>query len=62
MNAPVRVGVIGATGLVGTEMLRVLEERKFPVAELRVFASTRSSSVRRRRESRRRRRHRRRRP
>ena len=37
-----RVGVIGATGLVGTEMLRVLEERAFPVDELRVFASPRS--------------------
>ncbi len=42
MNAPVRVGVIGATGLVGTEMLRILDERNFPLAELRVFASQRS--------------------
>lgn len=37
-----RVGVVGATGLVGTEMLRILEERSFPVDELRVFASPRS--------------------
>ena len=37
-----RVGVVGATGLVGAEMLRVLEERAFPVDELRVFASPRS--------------------
>jgi aspartate-semialdehyde dehydrogenase len=37
-----RVGVIGATGLVGTEMLRILEERAFPVDELRAFASPRS--------------------
>jgi aspartate-semialdehyde dehydrogenase len=37
-----RVGVVGATGLVGAEMLRVLEERTFPVDELRVFASPRS--------------------
>ena len=37
-----RVGVVGATGLVGAEMLRVLEERAFPVEELRVFASPRS--------------------
>ena len=36
------VGVVGATGLVGTEMLRVLEERAFPVDELRAFASPRS--------------------
>ena len=37
-----RVGVVGATGLVGREMLRVLEERAFPVDELRVYASPRS--------------------
>jgi len=37
-----RVGVIGATGLVGQEMLRVLDERSFPVSELRVYASPRS--------------------
>jgi aspartate-semialdehyde dehydrogenase len=37
-----RVGVVGATGLVGTEMLRLLEERDFPVAELRAYASPRS--------------------
>ena len=36
------VGVIGATGLVGSEMLRVLDERSFPVTELRAFASPRS--------------------
>ena len=36
------VGVIGATGMVGTEMLRILEERAFPVSELRAYASTRS--------------------
>ena len=38
----VRVGVVGATGLVGTEMLRILEERSFPVGELRAYASARS--------------------
>jgi aspartate-semialdehyde dehydrogenase len=42
----VRVGVVGATGLVGTEMLRVLEERSFPVTELRVYASPRSEGRR----------------
>jgi len=42
----VRVGVMGATGLVGTEMLRLLEERAFPVAELRAFASSRSEGRR----------------
>src|SRR5256714_3161216 len=33
---------MGATGLVGTEMLRLLAERNFPVDELRVYASPRS--------------------
>jgi aspartate-semialdehyde dehydrogenase len=37
-----RVGLMGATGLVGTEMLRILAEREFPVDELRPFASARS--------------------
>ena len=38
-----RVGLMGATGMVGTEMLRTLEERAFPVSELRVYASPRSA-------------------
>jgi aspartate-semialdehyde dehydrogenase len=33
---------MGATGLVGTEMLRLLAERLFPVSELRAYASPRS--------------------
>lgn len=33
------VGVVGATGLVGQEMLNVLEDREFPVANLGLFAS-----------------------
>ncbi|TXT31716.1 MAG: aspartate-semialdehyde dehydrogenase [Planctomycetota bacterium] len=36
------VAVVGATGAVGTEMLRVLEERKFPVGTLSPLASERS--------------------
>jgi len=42
----VRVGVVGATGVVGSEMLRVLEDRSFPVAELRAYASPRSEGRR----------------
>jgi aspartate-semialdehyde dehydrogenase len=38
----VNVGVVGATGVVGSEMLRVLEERAFPIDELRLYASPRS--------------------
>ena len=37
-----RIGLIGATGMVGTEMLSILEERSFPVEELRPYASARS--------------------
>lgn len=37
------VAVIGATGAVGRTMLRVLEERDFPVASLRVTATARSA-------------------
>jgi aspartate-semialdehyde dehydrogenase len=37
-----KVGIVGATGAVGTEMLRVLEERKFPLSELHLYASERS--------------------
>ncbi|HVJ96261.1 MAG TPA: aspartate-semialdehyde dehydrogenase, partial [Acidimicrobiia bacterium] len=37
-----RIGLMGATGMVGTEMLRILEERNFPVEELRPYASSRS--------------------
>jgi aspartate-semialdehyde dehydrogenase len=38
-----KVAVIGATGLVGTKMLEVLAERKFPVTELIPVASEKSS-------------------
>jgi aspartate-semialdehyde dehydrogenase len=37
-----RVAVVGATGLVGSKMLQVLEERKFPVTELIPVASEKS--------------------
>ncbi|MEN8183117.1 MAG: aspartate-semialdehyde dehydrogenase [Myxococcota bacterium] len=37
------VAVVGATGAVGEVLLRVLEERRFPVAELRALASERSA-------------------
>lgn len=37
-----KVAVVGATGLVGTKMLQILEERNFPVTELIPVASERS--------------------
>lgn len=36
------IGILGATGAVGREMLKVLEERNFPVGEVRLLASARS--------------------
>jgi aspartate-semialdehyde dehydrogenase len=42
MSAGVTVAVVGATGAAGQTTLRILEERKFPVRELRCFASERS--------------------
>jgi aspartate-semialdehyde dehydrogenase len=41
----VRVGVVGATGQVGSVMRRLLAERNFPVAEIRYFASARSAGT-----------------
>lgn len=38
-----RIGVVGATGQVGSVMLSILAERQFPVGELRLFASSRSA-------------------
>lgn len=37
------VAILGATGAVGQETLEILEERKFPLASLRLFASKRSA-------------------
>jgi aspartate-semialdehyde dehydrogenase len=42
MSGEYRVAVVGATGMVGQAMRDILEERKFPVAELRLLASERS--------------------
>lgn len=36
------VGILGATGAVGREMMKILEERNFPIGELRLLASARS--------------------
>ncbi|WP_019065616.1 aspartate-semialdehyde dehydrogenase [Streptomyces hokutonensis] len=40
-----RVGIVGATGQVGTVMRRILVERNFPTTELRLFASARSAGT-----------------
>ncbi|MBI3891826.1 MAG: aspartate-semialdehyde dehydrogenase [Candidatus Wallbacteria bacterium] len=38
-----RVGIVGATGAVGTRMREVLEERRFPVASLSLYATGKSA-------------------
>src|SRR5690349_16716061 len=43
MRGGIRVGIVGATGQVGGVMRRVLAERRFPLDELRLFASARSA-------------------
>ncbi|MET4781160.1 aspartate-semialdehyde dehydrogenase [Glaciihabitans sp. UYNi722] len=45
MSAAVRIGVVGATGQVGAVVRRLLEERDYPVAEIRYFASARSAGT-----------------
>lgn len=40
-----KVGILGATGAVGEQMRIVLAERKFPIAELRLFGSARSAGT-----------------
>jgi aspartate-semialdehyde dehydrogenase len=40
---PYRVAILGATGAVGTELLSLLEQRDFPIADLKLLASPRSA-------------------
>lgn len=42
IDGRVRVGIVGATGMVGEVFLTLLEERNFSVKELRLFASSQS--------------------
>ncbi len=42
---PINTGIVGATGMVGEVFLQLLNERKFPVGELRLFASERSAGA-----------------
>lgn len=42
MKRKLKVGVVGATGMVGQTFMNILEEREFPIAELHPFASENS--------------------
>lgn len=37
-----RIAIVGATGLVGQEFIKVLEQRDFPLSSVHLFASNRS--------------------
>jgi len=41
-----KVSLVGATGLVGKEFLSILEDRDFPVSDLKLYASSGSNSIR----------------
>jgi len=43
MSAKLNVGIVGATGAVGEEILSVMEKRNFPCSSLKLFASERSA-------------------
>ncbi len=42
MSGGFRVAIVGATGAVGQEIMKILLERKFPIADLKLLASARS--------------------
>jgi aspartate-semialdehyde dehydrogenase len=43
IKRPFNIAIVGATGVVGRETLAILQEREFPVAQLRLLASERSA-------------------
>jgi aspartate-semialdehyde dehydrogenase len=47
-NRPLTVAVLGASGAVGQELLQLLDEREFPIADLKLLASARSAGSRQR--------------
>ena len=44
-NGPLNVAVLGASGAVGQELIQLLQDRSFPIKELRLLASARSAGV-----------------
>ena len=45
MNRYPRIAVLGATGAVGQEFIRLFEERNFKFSSLKLLASARSAAV-----------------
>jgi len=46
MMTDFRVGIVGATGAVGREVVKILRERRFPATSVRLIASGRSAGTR----------------
>jgi len=46
MSKKFNVAIMGATGVVGREMLKIVEQRNFPVAKMKFLASERSQGIR----------------
>lgn len=42
---PVNLAILGATGIVGKELLKILDERNFPIGKLKLLASERSKDI-----------------
>jgi len=42
---PYKIAIVGATGLVGQEMLKILWERRIPISEIYAFASAKSEGT-----------------
>ena len=40
-----KIGIFGATGIVGREILKVLFDKKFPIESLSLYASEKSTSL-----------------
>ena len=41
-NRPLKVAILGSSGAVGSELIKILEERDFPISELVLLSSERS--------------------
>ena len=42
-NRPLKVAILGSSGAVGSELIKILEERDFPISELVLLSSERSA-------------------
>ena len=44
-NRMLNIGVVGATGMVGNAFIKILEQKKFPLSQLKLFASPKSKGT-----------------